>query len=76
MLVTNGDIVRTLDNRNLAEVFCALITKTSLKDSIFHKKVKECYNDDIILGVKDWLDEPYYDKDNRTYVWNENGEME
>lgn len=66
MIVTNGDIVRTLNNQSLAEVFCALITKTSKKGRMFHKKVdkldKKSYNDNIISGVKEWLDEPYYDK--------------
>ena len=80
MIVTNGDIVRTLNNQDLAEVFCALITKTSKKGKMFHKKVdkldKKCYNDNIVSGVKEWLDEPYYDKDYKTYAFNENGEIE
>ena len=71
MLVTNGDIVRTLNNQNLAEVLCALITQTSKKGRIFHKKVdkmsKECYNDRVVKGIKEWLDEPYYDKDYNIY---------
>ncbi len=37
MLVTNGDIVRTLDNRNLAEIFCAIIKTAIHKDYLKEK---------------------------------------
>ena len=64
MLVTNGDIVRTLDNRNLAEIFCAII-KTAIHKDYLKEKVdnstKEWYNKNVVKNVKDWLDEPYYE---------------
>ena len=37
MLVTNGDIVRNMDNQNLAEVFCAIIKKAIHKDYLKEK---------------------------------------
>ena len=62
MLVTNGDIVRTLNNQDLAEVFCALITKTAKRKNLWKKLDKitnEWYNDNVVKGIKEWLDEPY-----------------
>ena len=64
-MVTNGDIVRDMNNQNLAELFCSLITKTA-KRNYLHKKVdkmtEEWYNEKVIKGIKEWLDEPYYGK--------------
>lgn len=62
MLVTNGDIVRNMDNQNLAEVFCSIITKSIHKDYLKEKvdnSTKEWYNDNVVKGIKEWLDEPY-----------------
>lgn len=64
MLVTHGDIVRSMDNQNLAEVFCAIIKKAIHKDYLKEKvdnSTKEWYNENIVKNVKDWLDEPYYE---------------
>lgn len=36
-MVTNGDIVRNMDNQNLAEIFCAIISKTIHKDYLKRK---------------------------------------
>lgn len=64
MLVTNGDVVRNMDNQNLAEVFCAIIKKAIhknyLKDRV-DNFTKEWYNENVVKNVKDWLDEPYYE---------------
>ena len=67
MLVTNGDIVRNMDNQNLAEVFCAIISKTIRKDylkrKILFNKLDNVdimwYNENVVKGIKEWLDEPY-----------------
>lgn len=69
MLVTNGDIVRNMTNQDLAEVFCTLIRHKVNKKSefIIDKSSKEWYNDTVIKGIKEWLDEPYYDKDCNVY---------
>ena len=64
MLVTNGDIVRNMDNQNLAEVFYAIIKKAIHKDYLKEKvdnSTKEWYNDNVVKNVKNWLDEPYYE---------------
>lgn len=63
MLVTNGDVVRNMDNQNLAEVFCAIIKKAIYKDYLKDRvdnSTKEWYNENVVKNVKDWLDEPYY----------------
>ena len=63
MLVTNGDIVRNMDNQNLAEVFCAIIKKAIHKDYLTEKvdnSTKEWYNKNVVKNIKDWLDKPYY----------------
>ncbi len=62
MTVTNGDIVRNMDNQNLAEIFCSIITKSIHKDYLkekVDKHTKEWYNDNVVKGIKEWLDEPY-----------------
>ncbi|MBO7731824.1 MAG: hypothetical protein J6S67_04710 [Methanobrevibacter sp.] len=64
MLVTHGDIVRNMDNQNLAEVFCAIIKKAIHKDYLKDRvdnSTKEWYNKNVVKNVKDWLDEPYYE---------------
>ena len=69
MLVTNGDIVRNMTNQDLAEIFCTLIRHKVNKKSefIIDKSSNEWYNDTVIKGIKEWLDEPYYDKDCNVY---------
>ena len=62
MTVTNGDIVRNMDNQNLAEVFCSIILKSIHKDYLkteVDKHTKEWYNENVVKGIKEWLDEPY-----------------
>lgn len=62
MMVTNGDIVRNMDNQNLAELFCFIITKSIYKDYLkveIDKRTKEWYNDNVVKGIKEWFDEPY-----------------
>lgn len=59
-MITNGDIVRNMDNQNLAEIFCTLISHQTNKINI-DKVTEEWYNDNVIKGIKEWLDEPYYD---------------
>lgn len=63
MLVTNGDIVRNMTNKDLAEIFCTLISHKINKDLEFKldKSSKEWYNENVVNGIKEWLDEPYYD---------------
>lgn len=64
MIVTNGDIVRNMDNQNLAEVFCAIIKKAIHKNYLKEKvdnSTKEWYNKNVVENVKDWLDESYYE---------------
>ena len=64
MLVTHGDIVRNMNNQDLAEVFCAIIKKAIHKDYLKEKvdnSTKEWYNENVVKNVKDWLDEPYYE---------------
>lgn len=64
MTVTNGDIVRNMNNQNLAEIFCTIIKKAIHKDYLKERvdnSTKEWYNDNVIKNVKDWLDEPYYE---------------
>lgn len=63
-MVTNGDIVRDMNNQNLAEMFYSLITKSIHKDYLeveVDKYTKEWYNDNVVKGIKEWLDEPYYE---------------
>ena len=63
-MVTNGDIVRNMNNQNLAEIFCSIITKSIHKDYLkaeVDKHTKEWYNKNVVKNVKDWLDEPYYE---------------
>lgn len=70
MLVTNGDVLRTLDNQRLAEIFCTIIEKTARKRNIrkrLDKKTREWYNENVVKGVKEWLDEPYYDAEYNVY---------
>lgn len=65
MLVTNGDVVRNMDNQSLAEIFCAIIKKVIHKDYLKEKvdnSTKEWYNDNVVKNVKDWLDKPYYEE--------------
>lgn len=64
MTVTNGDIVRNMDNQNLAEIFCSIITRSIHKDYLkaeVDNSTKEWYNKNVVKNVKDWLDEPYYE---------------
>lgn len=64
MLVTNGDIVRNMNNQDLAEIFCTIIKKAIYKDYLKEKvdnSTKEWYNKNVVKNVKDWLDEPYYE---------------
>ena len=71
--ITNGDIVRTMDNQSLAEVFCILIDKASRKEN-FHievdKHTKEWYNENVVKGIKEWLDESYYGGINNEWLSN------
>lgn len=63
MVVSNGDIVRNMDNQNLAEIFCAIITQAIHKNYLQAKVDKTdnvWYNENIVKNVKDFLDEPYY----------------
>ena len=63
--VTNGDIVRNMDNQNLAEIFCEVIKSAIHKDYLREKvdnSTKEWYNENVVKNVKNWLDEPYYNK--------------
>lgn len=61
--VTNGDVIRNMDNQSLAELLCSLIDKVS-RHKFIHievdKHTKEWYNENIIKTIKDWFDEPYY----------------
>ena len=62
--VTNGDIIRNMDNQSLAEVFCEVIKKAIYKNYLkekIDKSTKEWYNKNVVKNVKDWLDEPYYE---------------
>ena len=62
-MITNGDVVRTMDNQSLAEIFCSLIEKTLERDFLkerLDKCTREWYNENVIKGIKEWLDEPYY----------------
>lgn len=63
-MITNGDIVRGMNNQNLAEVFCSIIKKAIHKDYL-KERVDNLdptwYNDNVVKNVKDWLDEPYYE---------------
>ena len=64
-MITNGDVVRNMDNQNLAEIFCTIIKKSIHKDYLKEKvdnTTKEWYNDNVVKNVKDWLNEPYCDK--------------
>lgn len=64
MIVTNGDIVRNMDNQNLAEVFCAIITKAIHKDYLKEKVDNSdlmWYNENVVKNVKEFLDESYYE---------------
>ena len=73
MLVTNGDIVRNMNNQDLAEVFCAIIKKSIHKDYLKEKvdnSTKEWYNKNVVENVKDWLDEPYYGDWLNEHRWN------
>lgn len=60
--ITNGDIVRNMDNQSLAVIFCILISHTIDKKLRFKldNSGKEWYNENTVKNVKDWLDEPYY----------------
>ena len=62
MTITNGDVVRTMDNQNLAEIFCAIIKKAIHKDYLKEKVdnvTEKWYNDNVVKGIKEWLDEPF-----------------
>lgn len=64
-MVTNGDIIRNMNNQNLAEIFCEIINNAIRKNYLKEKvdnSTKEWYNKNVIENVKDWLDEPYYTK--------------
>lgn len=60
--MTNGDMVRNMNNQSLAEIFCILISHTIDEKLRFKldKSGKEWYNENVVKNVKDWLDEPYY----------------
>lgn len=61
-MITNGDIVRDMNNQSLAEMFCAVIKKAVYKDYLKIKVdnvTEEWYNENIVKNIKDWLDEPY-----------------
>lgn len=63
-MVTNGDIIRNMDNQNLTEIFCEIINNVICKNYLKEKvdnSTKEWYNKNVIENVKDWLDEPYYE---------------
>ena len=61
-MITNGDIVRNMTNQDLAEIFCTLISHKVDKKCEFtlDNSSKEWYNENVIKGIKEWLDEPYY----------------
>lgn len=63
-MVTNGDIIRNIDNQNLVEIFCEVVNNAIRKNYLKEKvdnTPKEWYNKNVIENVKDWLDEPYYE---------------
>ena len=61
-MITNGDVVRNMNNQSLAEIFCTLISHKVNKKHEFalDKSSKEWYNENVVEGIKEWLDEPYY----------------
>jgi len=56
MLVTNGDVIRAMDNKNLAEFLYVLL-----------EKIKKPYNDYVIQNIKEWLDSEMENNDETIY---------
>lgn len=49
MKITNGDIIRNMNNKNLAEFLYVLL-----------ERIQKPTNDSVIKHIEDWLDEDYY----------------
>lgn len=58
MTISNGDVVRNMNNQSLAEIFCTLIRHEVEKR--LDNPSEEWYNENVVKGIKEWLDEPYY----------------
>ena len=52
MKITNGDIIRTMNNKNLAEFLYVLL-----------ERIQKPTNDSVIKHIEDWLDEDYYSEE-------------
>ena len=49
MLVTNGDIIRTMNNQNLAQFLYVLI-----------EKIQKPYDASAVRHIEEWLNDDYY----------------
>jgi hypothetical protein len=52
MKITNGDIIRTMNNENLAKFLYVLL-----------ERIQKPTSDSVVKSIETWLDEDYYSEE-------------
>ena len=52
MKITNGDIIRNMNNKNLAEFLYVLL-----------ERIQKPTNNNVVKCIENWLDEDYYSEE-------------